>query len=143
MKRSKKVRWLFLFTVVFFTYLGSASGQTIQVGLGNEFRKDPTLSILTKFTYDLEFLDPNFTTSLDIAVFPEFSGNLDVHYAFQKNGLDIYGLSGVNLSHRSGLNMGVGLNLAISEELSGFAELKYILRYQPEPTLKFGLFYQL
>lgn len=134
-----------VFILLFITMLGaSAHAQVIKAGLGGELQKDPPVSLLTKVTYDMGFLDPNLRTSADFIFIPELRGNLDIHYSFlSKDKLNPYGLAGVNFSQDSGLNMGGGLTIPITEELDGFVEAKYILKYDPEASLKFGLLFVL
>ena len=140
MKASK-----FLFIFIFVTIFSfSVNAQQIKVGLGDELRRDPPVSLLTKVTYDLGFLDPNLRTSGDFIFLPGFQGNLDIHYSITKEkGVNPYGLAGVNFSSSSGFNLGGGLNIPVSEEIDGFVEAKYIFKYDPEASFKFGLLYKL
>ena len=138
---AKKILFIFLLVTIF---SASTHAQVIKGGLGNELRLDPPISLLTKVTYDLEFLDPNLRTSVDFIFLPELRGNLDIHYSFlSKDKLNPYGLSGVNFSENSGFNLGGGLNIPITENLDGFVEAKYIFKYDPEASLKYGLLFVL
>lgn len=136
----KKIPFIILFLTVFSV---SARAQVLKAGLGDELRLDTPVSLLTKITYDLDFLDPNLRTSLDFIFLPELRGNLDIHYSILSDDkLNPYGFAGVNFSNSSGFNLGGGLNIPITEELDGFVELKYIFKYNPEASLKFGLLYK-
>lgn len=137
--KAKRIIFIFLVVTIFSV---SARAQVIKAGLGDELRLDPPVSLLTKMTFDLEFLDPNLRTSLDFIFLPELSGNLDIHYSFlSKENLNPYGIAGVNFSSMSGFNLGGGLNIPIKNDLDGFVEAKYIFKYNPEPSLKFGLLF--
>jgi hypothetical protein len=122
----------------------TAKAQQLKVGLGDELRRDPVVSLLTKITYDMGFLDPNLRTSGDFVFLPGFHGNLDIHYSITKEkGVNPYGLAGVNFSSSSGFNLGGGLNIPVSEDFDGFVEAKYIFKYDPEASFKFGLLLKL
>lgn len=137
--KAKKILFIFLFITMFSM---SSRSQTIKVGLGDELRVNPPVSLLTKVTFDLQFLDPDLRTSLDFIFLPDLRGNLDIHYSFlSKENLNPYGIAGVNFSRMSGFNLGGGLNIPIKKELDGFVEAKYIFRYDPEASLKFGLLF--
>ncbi|MBS3771572.1 MAG: hypothetical protein V5A47_00290 [Bacteroidales bacterium] len=137
--KAKKVLFTFLVIILFSM---SARSQAIKAGLGDELRLDPPLSLLTKVTFDMEFLDPALRTSLDFIFLPELRGNLDIHYSFlSKDNLNPYGIAGVNFSRMSGFNLGGGMNIPITNKLDGFVEAKYIFRYNPEASLKFGLLF--
>mgnify|MGYP006305953151 CR=1 FL=1 len=132
-------------TIFFILFVGfSTHAQTIKVGLGNELRKEPPLSMLTKITYNLEFLDPNMRTSIDFIFLPELRGNLDIHYSFGNDqGVKPYGLGGVSFAVDAGFNMGAGVDIPITEDLGGFSEVKYIFKYNPNLSFKLGLLYTL
>jgi hypothetical protein len=140
----KAIRILFFSLLLAVAFNISANAQVIKVGVGNEIRKDPSISMFAKVTYDMEFIDPNMATSADLIFLPGFSGNIDLHYSFlNKEKFHAYGLTGVSFSKTSGFNLGGGVKLPLSEELDIFGEAKYIFKYNPEPTLKFGVLYNL
>lgn len=139
----KPIKLLFILLFVS-AFSIKANAQQLKVGLGDELRKDPPVSLLTKITYDLGFLDPNLRTSGDFVFLPGFHGNLDIHYSITKEkGVNPYGLAGVNFSSSSGFNLGGGLNIPVSEDFDGFVEAKYIFKYNPEASFKFGLLLKL
>jgi hypothetical protein len=139
----KPIKLLFILLFVS-AFSIKANAQQLKVGLGDELRKDPPVSLLTKITFDLGFLDPNLRTSGDFVFLPGFHGNLDIHYSITKEkGVNPYGLAGVNFSSSSGFNLGGGLNIPVSEDFDGFVEAKYIFKYNPEASFKFGLLLKL
>ena len=139
----KPIKLLFILLFVS-AFSIKANAQQLKVGLGDELRKDPPVSLLTKITYDLGFLDPNLRTSGDFVFLPGFHVILDIHYSITKEkGVNPYGLAGVNFSSSSGFNLGGGLNIPVSEDFDGFVEAKYIFKYNPEASFKFGLLLKL
>ncbi|MFP4619987.1 MAG: hypothetical protein ACLFM7_01640 [Bacteroidales bacterium] len=135
----------FLFIILFFGLFSvAARAQTIKAGLGDELRVNPPVSLLTKITFDLGFLDPDLRTSADFIFLPELRGNLDMHYSIvSETSVTPYGLAGINFSKSSGFNLGGGANVPITDNLDGFVEAKYIFKYDPQASLKFGLLFVL
>ncbi|MFO8235087.1 MAG: hypothetical protein R6U04_06770 [Bacteroidales bacterium] len=117
-------------------------GQTIKTGGGFELRTNPPVSIMIKATYDMDFLVENLRTSVDMMFFPDFEGNLDFHYSFLDNfGFNVFGLAGMNIANKLGGNVGAGIGFDIIEDLKGFGEAKYIIKDNPEASIKIGVLY--
>lgn len=154
--------------VVFLMCLGFAKSQSVglmlgygskieNIGLGAnaEFELSEKLKIAPGFLYyftdDHEFVKTNLW---------ELNGNLN-YYFIDSNEIGVYGLGGLNYTHVSvktdipfggnysdssgkiGVNLGAGLNYHITERLSPFAELKFVISNYDQLVAMIGMKYKL
>lgn len=141
----KIAKILFIGSFFFLLIQTISYGQNFKVGAGTELRSNPPISMFIKATYDLDFLNENLRTSIDLMVLPPVEGNLDFHYSFFREfGIDAYGLAGVNWGKYVGGNLGAGVLVNIAEEkLDALGEVKYLITHKPQASIKLGLFYNL
>lgn len=157
--------------IVFLMFLGFAKSQSIglmlgygskieQIGIGAnaEFGLTEKLKIAPSFLYyfteDHDFAKTNLW---------ELNGNLN-YYFIDSNEMGVYGIGGLNYTHISvkadspfggfggnysessgkiGLNLGAGLNYNISERLSPYAELKFVISDYDQLVAMIGMKYKL
>jgi len=157
--------------IVFLMFLGFAKSQSIglmlgygskieQIGIGAnaEFGLTEKLKIAPSFLYyfteDHDFVKTNLW---------ELNGNVN-YYFIDDNDLGVYGLGGLNYTHISvksdygagfgygsysassgkiGVNLGAGLNYNISERLSPYAELKFVISDYDQLVAMIGMKYKL
>lgn len=153
--------------IVFLMCLGFAKSQSIglmlgygskieQIGIGAnaEFGLTDKLKIAPSFLYyfteDHDFVKTNLW---------ELNGNVN-YYFIDDNDLGVYGLGGLNYTHISakadhmgyshsessgkiGLNLGAGLNYNITDRLSPYAELKFVISDYDQLVAMIGMKYKL
>lgn len=153
--------------IVFLMFLGFAKSQSIglmlgygskieQIGIGAnaEFGLTDKLKIAPSFLYyfteDHDFVKTNLW---------ELNGNVN-YYFIDQNDLGVYGLGGLNYTHISakanymgyshsdssgkiGLNLGAGLNYNITDRLSPYAELKFVISDYDQLVAMIGMKYKL
>lgn len=156
--------------IVFLICLGFAKSQSVglmlgygskieQIGIGAnaEFELSEKLKIapgfLYYFTENYEYVKTNLW---------ELNGNLN-YYFIDSNEMGVYGIGGLNYTHTSvktdnpfgiggngkysdssiGLNLGAGLNYNITERLSPYAELKFVISDYDQLVAMIGMKYKL
>ena len=140
----KKLMLITAMAFLAFAMHKSANAQVIKVGGGAELRTSPPAAFIVKATYNLGVLDESLGTSVDFMLIPDLETNLDIHYAFLNDfGIKAYGLGGVNYFGNFGVNIGTGVNYNISDALDAFGEVKYIIKNDPEASIKIGVLYYL
>jgi len=118
--------------------------ESLGIGVNGEFDLSQKLTLSPSFVF---FFPKNNFTWVDL--------NGNVNYYFLKEGVDFYGLVGLNLAILSyngndqfiqnntnselGINLGIGTNFDVGQNFKPFVEMKYVLSDADQFAVFFGL----
>jgi hypothetical protein len=140
----KRLSFFIIISIAFIILTKISNAQVIKVGGGMELRTNPPVGLIAKATYDLDIIDENLGSSLDFMLIPELEANLDIHYSFVDDfGINAYGLGGLNYGNDLGINVGGGFIYHLTDQYDAFGEVKYIIKGNPEASIKLGILYYL
>ncbi len=122
--------------------------ESLGIGVNGEFDLSQKLTLSPGFVF---YFPNNNVTWI------ELNGNLN--YYFLREGVDLYGLAGLNLSILSydndypgtedgsnseiGINVGLGINFDVGQSFKPFAEMKYVISDADQLGIFFGLKFNL